>query len=164
MQIVVFNCGSSSLNYKIFSTENNTLSIIGYGKAHRVGVSGSEPSFLEHHLKGQYMRQVTPIPTHREAARFILAFLREQQVEFEVIGHRFVHGGSIFQKSTWLTPENETDLRACLPLASIHNPNSMSVIEECQVEHPGLPEFLTLTPLSTPVCRKNHTGTCCRKR
>ncbi len=143
MQIVVFNCGSSSLNYKLFESENNSLTVIGYGKAHRVGVSGSEPSFMEHHLQGQYLRLVTPIPTHREAAQLILSFLREQQVGFDIIGHRFVHGGSIFQRSTWLTAENEADLRACLPLASIHNPNSMSVIEECQTEHPNLPQYLT---------------------
>ena len=143
MQIVVFNCGSSSLNYKVFSTENDSLSVIGFGKAHRVGVSGSEPAFLEHHLQGQYLRLVTPIPTHREAARLILSFLREQRIGFDYIGHRFVHGGSIFQRSTWLTAENEADLRACLPLASIHNPNSMSVIEECHAEHPDLPQYLT---------------------
>jgi acetate kinase len=49
LNILVFNCGSSSLNYKVFAaTGPETLDTVVSGKAHRVGVRGSEPSSIEH--------------------------------------------------------------------------------------------------------------------
>ncbi len=144
MNILVFNCGSSSLNYKVFTLNGlSKLSVVCSGKAHRVGVKGYELSFIEHHSTLWGIHTEHPIPDHRTAAKLILDYLNAQQVEYDIIGHRFVHGGSIFQQSTWLTADIESDLQSTLPLASIHNPNTMSVIEVCREMYKGKRQYLT---------------------
>ncbi|MDD5371465.1 MAG: acetate kinase, partial [Anaerolineaceae bacterium] len=145
MIILVFNCGSSSLNYKVFaSTGSEVLCVLRRGKAHRVGVHGSEPAFIEHYdPAGHLSRLTTPIPDHATAARLVLRHLREMEQQVQAVGHRFVHGGSDFQRSTLLTDESMARLQRTLPLAPIHNPNSLAVIRVCQAELPDLPEYLT---------------------
>ncbi len=144
LNIVTFNCGSSSLNYKVFAAvARDTLDVVCSGKAHRVGVQGSEPSFIQHNTNGETDKQVIPIQNHRQAAVLILQHLKSRSVHVDAAGHRFVHGGKIFQKTTLLTEKNLPELEACFPLAPIHNPNSMSVIDECRRELPGVPQYLT---------------------
>ncbi len=144
MNILVFNCGSSSLNYKLFAAaDDDTLQVVRSGKAHRVGVRGSQPSFIEHHHGGETRQQVTPIPNHREAATLALHYLQDAGVSVDAVGHRFVHGGSLFRESVRLTPQALARLQELLPLAPIHNPNSLSVIEVCRAALPGTPQYLT---------------------
>lgn len=144
MNILVFNCGSSSLNYKLFSGgEAEGLRVIASGKAHRVGVRGSEPSFIEHRLGSEPVRQEVPIENHRQAAGLALAALRAAGLRPDAIGHRFVHGGDAFERSALLDEPTLQRLRTTLPLAPIHNPNSMSVIEVCLETLPGLPQYVT---------------------
>lgn len=119
------------------------MELLCKGKAHRVGVKGSEPAFIEHVLSGKITRLTTPIPDHRTAAGLILDFLQQQHLSVDAIGHRFVHGGERFQQSVLLTSNTLNDLQSLLPLAPIHNPNSLSVIEVCRERLPGLPETLT---------------------
>lgn len=143
MNILVFNCGSSSQNYKLYRVNGPTLELICRGKAHRVGVKGSEPAFIEHHWGEQTQKDVLPLPDHRSAAQLILNFLAEKHFSVDAIGHRFVHGGERFQRSILLTPENLVELSALMPLAPIHNPNSLSVIEVCLERLPGIAETLS---------------------
>ena len=144
MNILVFNCGSSSLNYKIFSPGTaGDLVVVCQGKAHRVGVKGSQPSFIEHHLQEETFKVTLPIPDHHTAANLVLDFIADRHLVVDGIGHRFVHGGSIFQESVRLDEETQAALQACLPLAPIHNPNSMSVIEVCLKRMSDLPQYLT---------------------
>lgn len=143
MNILVFNCGSSSLNYKVYDAQHADLPPLFSGKAHRVGVTGSEPSFIEHHGGGAYEKDIQPIPNHSYAAKLALDELRGRGVKIDVIGHRFVHGGSYFQSSSWLTAQIEPKIHACLPLASLHNPNSWSVIETCRELLPDCRQYLT---------------------
>jgi acetate kinase len=143
MQILVFNCGSSSQNYKLYRTQGTHLEVLCKGKAHRVGVKGNEPSFIEHTLGQETFHQTIALPDHTCAARLILQFLAEKQQHFDAIGHRFVHGGQLFTQSIRLTPENYAKLEQILPLAPIHNPNSLSVIKVCREKYPTLPETLT---------------------
>ena len=143
MNILVFNCGSSSQNYKLYQANESGLKMICKGKAHRVGVKGSEPSFIEHSLLGQAILLTIPIPDHKTAANLILDFIQEKALPVDAIGHRFVHGGELFQKSLILTPASLADLNEVLPLAPIHNPNSLSVIRVCLQRLAGKPETLT---------------------
>ncbi len=144
MNILVLNCGSSSLNYKIY-----TLSPAGYleaacrGKAHRVGVQGSEPAYIEHRLGLETVRNEIPLPDHRTAINLILDFISTHCIEINAIGHRFVHGGNVFQNSVALDPEVRRQLEDLVPLAPIHNPNTLSVIDVCQQRLPGIPQYLT---------------------
>ncbi|NPV85011.1 MAG: acetate/propionate family kinase [Anaerolineae bacterium] len=143
MNILVFNCGSSSLNYKVYYFDNTQIHLVNHGKAHRVGTKGNEPSFIEHHIKGSDERITTPIENHQQAAQHILDHLIRANQPFDIIGHRFVHGGDRFQQSTILTPQKLDALKTCLPLAPIHNPNSLSVIETCQNVFPKKPQYVT---------------------
>ncbi len=143
VNILVFNCGSSSQNYKLFTSNGNSLELICKGKAHRVGVKSSEPSFIEHQWAGKTLKETVSLPDHRTAANLILNFLANQHFKVDAIGHRFVHGGQLFQKSILLTAENLAELATLMPLAPIHNPNSLSVIEVCLERLPGTPETLT---------------------
>jgi acetate kinase len=130
-------------NYKLYSSTGNKLDLICKGKAHRVGVKSNESSFIEHHWIGQTFKETIPLPDHRTAAHLILNFLASQKLRVDAVGHRFVHGGELFQSSIVLSAENLADLAALMPLAPIHNPNSLSVIEVCLERLPGTPETLT---------------------
>src|SRR5512138_398887 len=82
MNILVFNCGSSSLNYKVFSSAGHGLQVVCRGKAHRVGVQGSEPAFIELFLPGGHTdRHVQPIPDHRTAANLSLNAIAEMGIQ-----------------------------------------------------------------------------------
>ncbi|MBN1921783.1 MAG: acetate/propionate family kinase [Anaerolineae bacterium] len=144
MQILVFNCGSSSLSYKLFNGETpEALHIVSAGKAHRVGVTSDEAAFIEHRYGTEQVRLVTPIPDHLQAATLVFDFVRSRGLTVEAIGHRFVHGGTIFGRSTQLNPETLPMLERCLPLAPLHNPNSMAVIHAAFNAYPGVPEYVT---------------------
>ncbi len=93
------------------------------------------------------MRQVInvtlPLPDHATAATLILDFLEQQGMQVNAIGHRFVNGGERCQSSILITPEVSSRLNALLPLAPIHNPNSLSVIRVCQQRFPGISQTLS---------------------
>ena len=142
MNILVFNCGSSSLNYKLYQTEiNENQIVLASGKAHRVNVKGTQPAFIEHHWNNENKNIKLPLPDHAHAARAILKNLKDQQLQISSIGHRFVHGGEFFQESALLDQSTLKKLELCMPLAPIHNPNSMSVIQECLQYFPDIPQF-----------------------
>ena len=144
MNILVFNCGSSSLTFKIFnSTVNGNLEVVLSGKAHRVGVKGSESSFIEYDFKGLKTKEEKIIKSHKDAAISILNFLKRNDVFFNYIGHRFVHGGEHFNKTVFLNNSTLEKLRQCIPLAPIHNPISLSVVYECNKRLPDTPQFVT---------------------
>ncbi len=144
MATLVFNCGSSSLSYKVFQTpRGRPPQVVVAGKAHRVGVTGTAPAFVEHHAGGEVRRQETLIPDHRTAARLILEYLRATGVNVELVGHRFVHGGSLFNASAFLDRDTLRKLRSCLPLAPIHNPISLGVIHECRQSLPEVRQYVT---------------------
>jgi acetate kinase len=144
LNILVFNCGSSSLSYKVYRTAGSQhLVPVLAGKAHRVGVQGTVNAFIEHHLDGETFRKALPIRNHRGAATLVITFIRERDVPVDLIGHRFVHGGSLFQRSAFLDAEQLERLERCLPLAPIHNPNSLSVINAAREALPGVCQYVT---------------------
>jgi acetate kinase len=131
VNILVFNCGSSSLTYKVFrSTSSSRPEVILRGKARRVGVTGSEPSSIENRFEGQTHADVTPIASHEQAARLALDFIQRKSIPVDYVGHRFVHGGSIFMQSVFLDEQTLRTLHECIPLAPIHNPIALGVVKE----------------------------------
>jgi acetate kinase len=144
LNILVFNCGSSSLNYKVFTLENKELlSIICKGKAHRVGVKGTENPFIEHTFNDCRVKHETIIDNHAIAADLIFDYLYKKKIKIDIIGHRFVHGGENFKKSCFINEQNYQHLKACSPLAPIHNPNSLSIIDLCREKYPEIPQYAT---------------------
>ncbi len=143
MNILVFNCGSSSVSYKVFRVEDiKKIEVVIEGKAHRVGVKGSEPSFVEHKYKQRTQKDVVPITNYRQAAKLILKFINENNIIIDCIGNRFVHGGTYFQKSAIINEENLRKLELCMPFAPIHNPIALSVIFESRRVFPDIRQYV----------------------
>jgi acetate kinase len=144
MNTLVFNCGSSSLTYQVFGgTSPGHPDVILHGKAHRVGVKGSEPSFVEHRFRGEAHEHVLPIEDHRKAASLAFEFIRRHSIPVDWIGHRFVHGGSYFTRSCWLDEPTLGSLHQCIPLAPIHNPIALSVVKESRRTMPLERQYVT---------------------
>lgn len=142
--ILVFNCGSSSLTFKLFACiDGGTASQLFTGKAHRVGVTGTEPSSLEIHFDGKIDKKIIPMKNHAQAAAAALETIKNLNIPVQFVGHRFVHGGKDFQNSVFLSPDNLKKLKNCLSLAPLHNPSSFSVINECSRLLPGVRQYVT---------------------
>eukprot|EP00727_Mastigamoeba_balamuthi_P010051 m51a1_g5669 PPi-dependent acetate kinase (442) ;mRNA; r:924571-926108 len=137
--VVVFNCGSSSLSYKAYEVARSSPAptAVASGKAHRVGCAGTQPPFIEHKRPGatpsRDERRESTV-SHAAAAAAILDELAARGVVVGAAGHRFVHGGTLFTGPALISPWAETRERLvrCLPLAPIHNPISLAVIDVCR--------------------------------
>lgn len=144
MNILVFNGGSSSLSFTVFAAEDlEEVSPVLKGKAHRVGVTGQEPSFIEYQHDGRTQRQVVPLASHGQAAVEALRQIDASGVAVDWIGHRFVHGGSLFTDSALVDDATMRRLKACLALAPLHNPIALEVIREARSAFPGVPQYVT---------------------
>ncbi len=143
MNILVFNCGSSSLTYKIFKfTGRENLETVLAGKAHRVGVKGTAPSFIENTYNGKTTKREFPIRNHGEGAAVALGFIHEMGIPVDLVGHRFVHGGNYFKNTAFIENETLANLKLCLPLAPIHNPISLEVIDQAFKYLPGSRQYV----------------------
>ena len=144
MKLLIMNCGSSSLSFKIFEQEaDQKTALVLQGKAHRVGVTGTEESFIEFIQDGKRDVIHGQINNHAEAAQKILFALKQRNFNLNGVGHRIVHGGVYFQKTVVLDEKNLPNFLETLPLAPIHNPNAYQVIQECMQAYPSLPQFVT---------------------
>lgn len=142
MNLLVFNCGSSSQGFTVFhQNENGEPSVTAHGKAHNVATKTKAAALLEWTIDGGKGSATGDFSTHRLAAEAILAVLKEHHVAIDAVGHRFVNGGGSFKRAAKLDDEALEKLRACLPLAPIHNPNSYSVIEVCREQLPDVPQY-----------------------
>ncbi len=142
MNLLVFNCGSSSQGFTVFhQNENGEPDIPAHGKARNVATKTKAAAVLEWTIDGVKGSQPGDFSSHRLAAEAILAVLKEHHVAIDAIGHRFVNGGSSFKRAAKLDEDALAKLRECMPLAPIHNPNSYSVIEVCLDRLPGVPQY-----------------------
>lgn len=142
MNILIFNCGSSSQGFKVYQTsDNGKQEVIASGKAKNVATKTKADAVIDWKIKGEAGSKTTDLSTHRLAAQKIIAILKENQVRIDAIGHRFVHGGTLFDKTAKIDGPTMEKLKKCLPFAPIHNPNSYSVIEVCLEQLPGVPQY-----------------------
>jgi acetate kinase len=144
MNILVFNCGSSSLTYKVFKfSGSGNIETLLSGKAHRVGVTGTEPSFIENTYEGRVSRNEALMQNHGQAAAFALEYIKGVGISIGLAGHRFVHGGNYFKNTAFIEKETLHKLQLCLPLAPIHNPISLEVIEQARKYLPGIKQYVS---------------------
>ncbi len=142
MNILIFNCGSSSQNFKVYQVADDGQStVLASGKAQNVATRTQAQPKIDWKIAGQPGSRACDLSTHSMAAQEILVILKEAQVTVDAVGHRFVHGGELFQRTARIDAQTLPKLRECLPLAPIHNPNSYSVIEVCLEQLPGVPQF-----------------------
>lgn len=142
VNILVINCGSSSLGFKVYRADpDGKGTVIAAGKARNVATQTQAAPVIEWVIGGDEGKTNCNLDSHRIAAQRILSLLKERHVEINAIGHRFVHGGEYFKSTTRINQATLDTLRECLPLAPIHNPNSYHVIQECLEWLPDVPQF-----------------------
>jgi acetate kinase len=143
MKILVLNCGSSSIKYKLFEMESKE--IVAQGGIEKIGMKGS---FLKLSLPdGQKVMLEGEILEHRAGIEYILGVLLSEKYgciksldEIEAVGHRVVHGGERFNSSVLITDEVIEMLNECIELAPLHNPPNLKGIYAIQELMPNTPQ------------------------
>lgn len=142
MNILVINCGSSSLKYQLINSD--TEAVLAKGLCERIGIEGSQITYQPE--GGEKEVTVSPMPTHTQAIKLVLDALTSEKSgvikdlsEVGAVGHRVVHGGEDFTSSTLLTDEAMKAIEACNDLAPLHNPANLIGIRACQELMPNVP-------------------------
>ena len=143
MKILVLNCGSSSLKYKLFEME--TGAVLAQGQADRIGLTDAT---FRHDLKGQEsMTTGTTLTNHHEAVYALLATLTDPEQgiltrinEIDGVGHRVVHGGEHFRSSVVVDAAVREILESTKKLAPLHNPPNLMGIDVCTKLMSGVPQ------------------------
>lgn len=142
MNILVINCGSSSLKFQLIDSE--TEKCIAKGLCERIGIEGSRITYTPD--GGEKEQTVTPMPDHTEAIRLVLEALTNEKTgvvksldEIGAVGHRIVHGGEKFAASTIITDEVMKAIEECNDLAPLHNPANLIGINACKKLMPTTP-------------------------
>ncbi len=142
MNILVINCGSSSLKFQLINAENEKL--IAKGLCERIGIDGSKISYTPD--GGEKEEREVPMGNHTDAIRLVLEALTNEKTgvvkslaEIGAVGHRIVHGGEKFAKSTVIDSEVLTAIEECNDLAPLHNPANLIGINACKELMPDTP-------------------------
>lgn len=142
MNILVINCGSSSLKYQLINAASED--VLAKGLCERIGIDGSMITYQP--KEGEKEKTVSPMPTHTQAIKMVLDALTNDKTgviqslnEVGAVGHRVVHGGEAFTSSTLITDEAIKAIEDCNDLAPLHNPANLIGIRACQELMPGTP-------------------------
>ncbi|MCQ2311291.1 MAG: acetate kinase [Paludibacteraceae bacterium] len=143
MKILVLNCGSSSIKYKLFEMENRA--VIAQGGVEKIGLPDA---FLQVKLpNGDKVKFEKSMPEHTVGIQLILDKLVDPQIgcikslqEINAVGHRVVHGGEKFNKSVLITDDVKAMIVKCADLAPLHNPANLKGIDAIEAALPGIPQ------------------------
>lgn len=143
MKILVLNCGSSSIKYKLF--DMTTKEVLAQGGIEKIGLVGS---FLKLTLpNGEKIILEKDIPEHTAGIEFILNTLVSPEYgaiksldEINAVGHRMVHGGERFSESVKLDKEVLDAFAACNDLAPLHNPANLKGVNAVSAILPNVPQ------------------------
>lgn len=144
MKVLVLNCGSSSIKYKLFDMDHKE--VIAQGGIEKIGLPDS---FLKFTLpNGEKKILEKAIPEHTVGVEFILNTLTCPEYgaiksldEINAVGHRMVHGGEKFSESVLLTPEVLEAFTACNDLAPLHNPANLKGVNAISAILPNVPQI-----------------------
>ena len=141
MNVLVINCGSSSLKFQLINSD--TEAVLAKGLCERIGIDGRltyQPAGGEKSVEDKAM------PTHTEAIQFVIDALTDAErgvvaslSEIGAVGHRVVHGGEKFASSAVITEEMIKAVEECNDLAPLHNPANLIGIRACQELMPNVP-------------------------
>ena len=143
MNILVINCGSSSLKYQLIDSQ--TEDVLAKGLVERIGIDGS---CLTHTPAGKDKVVIKEdIPDHNKAVKMVTDALTDAShgvikslEEISAVGHRVVHGGEKFDKAVIIDDSVLKDIEALNDLAPLHNPANLIGINSCTVNMPGVPQ------------------------
>ncbi len=141
MNVLVINCGSSSLKYQLINSD--TEAVLAKGLCERIGIDGRLV-----YQKAGCDKEITeaPMPTHKEAIQMVLDALVNEKTgaiaslaDVNAVGHRVVHGGEKFASSVVINEEVLAAIEECNDLAPLHNPANLIGINACAELMPGVP-------------------------
>lgn len=141
MNILVINCGSSSLKYQLIDSVSEQ--VLAKGLCERIQIDGR----LKHTPTGKDTVELdAPMPDHTAAVELVLKMLTDPENgvidsldSIDAVGHRIVHGGEKFASSTVITDEVIQAITECNDLAPLHNPANLIGIDSCRKLMPNVP-------------------------
>lgn len=138
--ILIINCGSSSLKYKVFIDDVEVASGV-------ISNIGLESSAIKHIANGQTIKMAIAIPDHAAAIAAMIQALTNKEYgviesldQIAAVGHRVLHGGTKITKSVIVNEEIKKIIRECIPLGPLHNPANLLGIETCQKMLENIPQ------------------------
>lgn len=143
MKVLVLNCGSSSIKYKLYDMSNE--SVLGQGGIEKLGL---KDSFLKFKLPNGDKKTIEKfMPEHTVGVELILETLTNTEYgcikslnEIDAVGHRLVHGGEKFNTSVIITPEVIDKMNECTDLAPLHNPANLKGVAAITKILPNVPQ------------------------
>lgn len=142
MNVLVINCGSSSLKYQLIDSISEN--VLAKGLCERIAIDGSRIVYQP--AGGEKEVTTAPMPTHTQAIQLVLDALINKKSgviqsldEVGAVGHRIVHGGEKFASSTIIDDEVIKAIEACNELAPLHNPANLIGINACRKLMPDTP-------------------------
>lgn len=143
MNVLVINCGSSSLKFQLIDSE--TEAVKAKGLCERIGIDGSRLVYTP--AGGEKNITETPMPDHTKAVSLVLEALTDKNTgvvaslsEIDAVGHRVVHGGEDFSGSCIIDDSVKEAIKKCSDLAPLHNPANLIGIDACEKLMPGVPQ------------------------
>ncbi|MBO5246219.1 MAG: acetate kinase [Eubacterium sp.] len=141
MNVLVINCGSSSLKYQVI--DSDTEKVLAKGLCERIGIDGR---LVYTPAGGEKEVSDLDMPTHKQAIQFVIEALTNEKTgiikhldEIGAVGHRLVHGGEKFACSTVIDEEVIKAVEECTDLAPLHNPANLIGVRACQELMPNTP-------------------------
>ena len=141
MNVLVINCGSSSLKFQLINAESEE--VLAKGLCERIGIDGRLTYQPE---GGEKEKSDKPMPTHTEAIQYVIEALTNPETgvvksldEIGAVGHRMVHGGEKFASSVIITDEVKKAVEECNDLAPLHNPANLIGVAACEKLMPNTP-------------------------
>ncbi|UHR02998.1 acetate kinase [Peptoniphilus sp. GNH] len=143
MNILVINCGSSSLKYQLIDMQDER--VLCKGLVERIGIDGSR---IKHEVEGKDKEIIEkPLSNHKQALDLVISSITDPKIgavksidEINAVGHRVVHGGEDFAESVIITDEVMKSIEANVELAPLHNPPNIIGINACKELMPGVPQ------------------------
>jgi acetate kinase len=134
MNILVVNCGSSTIKYQLIETDSEK--VLAKGKVERIGMEGA---VLTHKpFNREEIKIASEIIDHIAGIEFVISILLSEnhgvikrKEEIDAVGHRVVHGGEIFSGSVLVNEDVLKQIRACIEFAPLHNPHNLRGINAC---------------------------------
>ncbi|MGM0444881.1 MAG: acetate/propionate family kinase [Bacillota bacterium] len=143
MKVLVLNSGSSSIKFQLFNMEEEK--VLAKGLVERIGIDDSGIEY--ENINGQEVEKAIDIKNHKEGIEHVVEMLLDSEIgvlnsieEINAVGHRVVHGGEKFAKSTLLTDEVVDKIEEVSSLAPLHNPHNLSGIRVCKDLLPNKPQ------------------------
>ena len=141
MNVLVINCGSSSLKFQLIDAASEK--VLAKGLCERIGIDGR---LTYQPTGGEKEKSDKPMPTHTEAIQFVIEALTNPETgvvksldEIGAVGHRMVHGGEKFACSVVINEEVKKAVEECNDLAPLHNPANLIGVAACEKLMPNTP-------------------------